>query len=306
MCFRFLLPSDEDYTCEWESHVARDGTLFYLEYNIQSSPLANANNSANADKGQSIMALRNDLKRSSMRRSKKAGIRLTSLINGNHKTHKEAMKKKANALTTAPNKSSTMGKGEQPSQASDTTNKVKFNEMAEGELKEITVFIDPSMRHKYGRRTTLAEALLGVAVCPFPNSNRIMIGGYMPNSEISQDKAIKIGDWLKSINDQEINADNFELILLSFTQPTYIKLQLKRLAVEEPPPSNHLNVGKATNTTEYVEVLKTLFLGNKCDDADFSTVFSALLLTLKENTEHNLNAEDIIFSYPPKEQNRKL
>lgn len=250
------------------------------------------------------MALRNDLKRSSMRRSKKTGIRLTSLINGNHKTHKEAMKKKTNASTTAPIKSGAAGKSEP--MAGDTTNKVKFNEMAEGELKEITVFIDPSMRHKYGRRTTLAEALLGVAVCPFPNSNRIMIAGYMPNSEISQDKAIKIGDWLKSINDQEINADNFELILLSFTQPTYIKLQLKRIAVEEPPPSHHLNVGKATNTAEYVDTLKTLFLGSKCDDSDLSTVFNVLLLTLKENNEHHLHAEDIIFCYPPREINRKF
>lgn len=238
-----------------------------------------------------------------MRRSKKTGMRLSNLINGNHKAHKEAMKKRANAShPPGTSKSGAVGKSDQP--GGDSTNKVKFNEMVEGELKEITVFIDPSMRHKFGRRTTLAEALLGVSVCPFPNSNRIMIAGYMPNSEISQAKAIKIGDWLKSVNDQDISVDNFELILLSYTQPTYIKLQLKRIAVEEPPPSHALNIGKATSTAEYAEALQALLAPSSSDDFDLSAVFNVLVITLKDKAEHRLNAEDVIFCYPPRENNR--
>lgn len=253
------------------------------------------NNQNSLEKGQALIALRTDLKRSSTRRSKKTGSRLANLINGNHKTHKEVMKKKMSTKANASNRNENL------SSDKDTANKVKFNELAEGELKEITVFIDPSMRHKYGRRTSVAEALLGVSVCPFPDSTRIMIAGYMPNSEISQDKAIKIGDWLKSINNQDINIENFELILLSFTQPTYIKLQLQRIAVEEPP---HSNIGKATCTSEYVDTLKTLFPANKYENRDQSTVFSLLFLSLKENNEHNLDAEDVIFCFPPKEINR--
>lgn len=295
-----LQTSDDSYTVEWESYVTESGSLFYLEYNIQ--PIQPAHNSQlNSDKNQGLLALRGDFKRSSTRRSKKAGIRLSNLINGNHKSHKDAMKKK---MLMSSNKSNAVNRNDATSVEKDTGNKVKFNELAEGELKEITVFIDPSMRHKFGRRTSVAEALLGVSVCPFPDSARIMIAGYMPNSEISQDKAIKIGDWLKAVNNQDINVENFELILLSFTQPTYIKLQLKRIAVEEPP-QNHPNIGKATSTGEFVGTLKSLFPTVRHDEHDNKTIFSVLYLSLKEDDERCMNGEDVIFSYPPKEYNCK-
>lgn len=252
---------------------------------------------SNVDKNQSLLAWRSDFKRTSTRRSKKTGIRFGNLINGGRKGHKEAMKKK---LSTK--KTNTGNKNDMLPSDRDTTNKVKFNEMAGGEVKEITVFIDPSMRLKYGRRTSVAEALLGVSVCPFPDSSRIMIAGYMPNSEISQDKAIKIGDWLKSINNQDINVDNFELILLSFTQPTYIKLQLQRIAVEEPP-QHHPNIAKVTNTSEFVDTLRSFFPAIRNDERDRTPIFSLLLLSLKQNDENILDGEDVLFSYPPKESN---
>lgn len=294
-----LLFSDDSYTVEWESHVNRDGTLFYLEYNIQPVQIQ-MNVQTNFDKSQSLFAWRNDFKRTSTRRSKKTGIRFGNLINGNHKkTHKEVMKKK---LLASSRKTNAGNRNDVVTGDRDTTNKVKFNEMAEGEVKVITVFIDPSMRLKYGRRTSVAEALLGVSVCPFPDSSRIMIAGYMPNSEISQDKAIKIGDWLKAINDQDINNENFELILLSFNQPTYIKLQLQRIAVEEPP-HHHPNIAKVTNTSEFVDTLRSFFPAQRHDERDHIPIFSLLLLSLKESTENILDGEDVLFSYPPKESN---
>lgn len=275
-----------------------DGSLFYLEYNIQ--PVQTLNTPINFEKNQSLLAWRNDFKRTSTRRSKKTGIRLGNLINRNHKTHKEAMKKK---WLASSQKAITGKRSDATSGYKDTTTKVKFNEMAEGEVKEITVFIEPSMRLKYGRRTSVSEALLGVSVCPFPDSSRIMIAGYMPNSEISQDKAIKIGDWLKAINNQDVNIENVELILLSFTQPTYIKLQLQRMAVEEPP-QHHPNIAKVTNTYEYVDTLRSFFPTHRHDGLDHVPIFSVLLLTLKDNGGDNiLDGEDVLFSYPPKQSN---
>lgn len=295
--FTFIRYSDDSYTVEWESYVAQDGSLFYLEYNIL--PVPHVHNTPNhLEKNQSLLTWRNDFKRTSMRRSKKTGIRLGNLISSNH-SKKNAKKK---FLSTAhrcnlSNPSDAVQSGQR-----DTTNKVKFVEMAEGEVKEITVFIDPSMRHKYGRRTSVSEALLGVSVCPFPDSARIMIAGYMPNSEISQNKAIKVGDWLKAINDQDINIENFELLLLSFTQPTYIKLQLQRIAVEEPP-QNHPNIAKVTNTGEYVDTLRSFYASNRHDDYDHVAIFSLLLLSLKESNEHISDGEDVLYSYPSKESN---
>lgn len=297
-CFFLNKYSDDSYTVEWESHVSRDGSLFYLEYNIQ--PMPKTPNVVGApEKSHSIFPWRNDLKRTSMRRSKKPGIRFRSLINGKRKTHENVMKKK---LTTSARKAILGNRNEATSTERDHTTKVKFNESAEGEVKEITVFLDPSRRLRYGRRTSVAEALLGVSVCPFPDSSRIMIAGYMPNSEISQDKAIKVGDWLKAINKQEINVENFELMLLSFTQPTYIKLNLQRIAVEEPP-QNHPNIAKVTNTSEYVDTLKSFFPINRHDERDKSPIFSLLLLSLRDLGEHSSDGEDVIFSYPPRQSN---
>lgn len=290
--------SDDSYTVEWESHVSRDGSLFYLEYNIQPAPTT-PSIVGMPEKSHSIFPWRNDFKRTSTRRSKKAGIRLRSLINGNRKSHENAMKKK---LSVTARKVVTGNRNEAASNDRDTTNKVKFSEMAEGEVKEITVFIDPSRRLKYGRRTSVAEALLGVSVCPFPNSSRIMIAGYMPNSEISQIRAIKIGDWLKAINNQDVNVENFELILLSFTQPTYIKLYLQRIAVEEPP-QHQPNIGKVTNTTEFVDALRSFFPAHRHHERDKTPIFSLLLLSLRDTGEQSADGEDVIFSYPAKQSN---
>lgn len=251
------------------------------------------------DKNQGLMLLRSDFRRTSTRRSKKTGNRLSNLINGTHKNYKSALKKKQSMIKTRSTKKKY---SHQTERESVIANKVKFNEMVEGELKEITVFIDPSMRHKFGRRTSVAEALLGVSLCPFPDSTRLMIAGYMPNAEISQDKAIKIGDWLKAINNQDINTENFELILLSFIHPTYIKLQLKRIAVEESPQHQPI-FGRATSTTEFVNTLNTLFPSTRIDEHDYTSIFNLLFLSLKENNDHNVDGTDVIFSYPPKESN---
>lgn len=291
--------SDDSYTVEWESYVARDGTLFYLEYNILPAPTVHTVPN-HLEKNQNLLSWRNDFKRTSMRRSKKTGIRLGNLISSNH-SKKVAKKKFLSGAVRRPNVGNRNDVGVVGDQR-DTTNKVKFNELAEGEVKEITVFIDPSLRHKYGRRTSVSEALLGVSVCPFPDSARIMIAGYMPNSEVSQNKAIKIGDWLKAINDQDINIENFELILLSFAQPTYIKLQLQRIAVEEPP-QNHPNIAKATNTGEYVDTLRSFYPTSRHDDYGHVAIFSLILLSLKESSEHIFDGEDVLYSYPPKESN---
>lgn len=274
-----------------------------MEFNLQPAAVSSAINSINVEKGRTLLALRNDLKRSSMRHSKKTGMRSSNLTNDNRKMHKGIKTKRANALQVTGRYTNKAISDQWPT---DSSIKVKFNEMAEGELKELTVFIDPTMRHRFGRRTTLVEALLGVSVCPFPNSNRIMIAGYMRSSEISQAKVIKIGDWLKSINGQEINVENIELILLSYTQPTYIKLQLRRIAVEEPPPSLMMNVYKTTNTGEFVETLQTLFGAKKDDAGNFPMIFNVLIITLKENDKLRLGAEDVIFCYPPVENNGKL
>lgn len=295
--FHSFFTSDDSYVPDWESHINKYGNLFYLEYNTQilqptqiAQPIIDKN---------TLVTMRNDLNRTSTRRSKKTGSKLSKLINRHEKLHKMSTSKKTTTI------SSIGGITNGSNQINDKdNNKVKFNELAEGELKELTIFINPSMRNKFGRRTSVSEALLGLSICPFPNSQRIMIAGYMPSSEISQDKAIKIGDWLKAINDQDVTIENVDLILLSFVQPTHIRLQLKRIAVEEQIIQHQPSLLKITNTSEFVTTLKELYpiVG---DDkvVDHLTVFSVMCLSVNNTDECSPEGEEVIFSYPPKETN---
>lgn len=232
-----------------------------------------------------LTAMRNGFDRTSTRRSKKTdGNRLSKLISRHDKLHKVTKKVPSTSTSTAA---------------------VKFNEV-EGEMKEIIIHIDPAARHKFGRRTSLSEALLGFATCPFPNSQRIMIAGYMPNAESSHEKAIKIGDWLKSINDQDITVDNFDFILLSFVQPTNIRLQLKRIAVEEQANAHQLSLVKVTNTGEFVTALRDLVPVIAEDKllSGHSTAFTILYLSMNSsNEETSVDGSEVIFCYPPKEVN---
>lgn len=279
---------------DWESHVNKYGNLFYLEYNTQAmQPTQNAHSEMDRN---TLTAMRNGFDRTSTRRSKKPdGNRLSKLISRHDKLHKVTKKAATVPLTVHSNMQN----------ASDRDNKVKFNEMVEGEMKELIIYIDPAARHKYGRRTSISEALLGLSTCPFPNSQRIMIAGYMPNAEICHEKAIKIGDWLKAINDQDVIDDNLDTILLSFVQPTNIRLQLKRIAVEEQANAHQLSLVKVTNTGEFVTTLRDLVPVIAEDKllSGHSTAFTILYLSMNSNDEASADGSEVIFCYPPKEVN---
>lgn len=292
-CCRF---SDESYVPDWESHVNKYGNLFYLEYNTQAMHSAQSTQ-MESDKN-TLTEMRNGFDRTSTRRSKKpdGNNRLSKLINRHDKVHKLGKKPTLAASNNTQNTSV---------MSSDRDNKVKFNEMVEGEIKEIIIHIDPGARLKFGRRTSVSEALLGFSTCPFPNSQRIMIAGYMPNAEICHEKAIKIGDWLKSINDQDVTVDNFDFILLSFGQPTNIRLQLKRIAVEEQMNPQQLSLVKVTNTGEFVTALRDLVPVIAEDKllSGHSTAFSILYLSMNNTDEASADGSEVIFCYPPKEVN---
>lgn len=245
--------------------------------------------------------MRNEFNRTSTRRSKKSGNKLSKLINRHGKAHKVLTTKKLG--TNAGNSSTAQAVSATSTEKENI--KVKFNEHAEGEIKELSVFIDPAMRQKFGRRATPAEALLGISICPFPNSQRIMIAGYMPNPEMSQDKTIKVGDWLKMVNDQEVTFENFDFVLLSFTEPTSIKLQLQRIAVEEQIISQQPNVVKITSLSEFSSAIQDLFPigGGANEKPNKLCPLSVMYLRMSEMDEHGPDGQDVLFCYPPKEYN---
>lgn len=247
-----------------------------------------------------LTAMRNEFNRISTRRSKKSGNKFSKLINRQGKIHKELATKKHGNITSSNSTGNCTATAEKD-------NKVKFNEFADGEIKELTIFIDPTMRHRFGRRTSVAEALLGISICPFPNSQRIMVAGYMPNSEMSQDKTIKIGDWLKAINDQEVTLENFDFILTNFVEPTNIKLQLQRIAVEEQIIGQQPNLIKIASLKEFAVVCKDLFPpGSGAETPYKPAVLSVMYLRLSDIDEQSPDGQDVLFCYPPKEFNSNL
>lgn len=181
--------------------------------------------------------------------------------------------------------------------------KVKFSETAEGEVKIVTVLIDPLVRHKYGRRSTVCEALLGV-VTSSTEGKRIIIDGFRPNSMLSRDKVIKVGDWLKAIDDVEVNMDNIDSVLLNFQGPTEAKLSLQRTVAEESIIDHRCVVNKVTSLDEFVANAGLIFDSNKWDTDDM--IFTVMYLTMKNLDEQSSDGQDVLFCYPAKEKNCKL
>lgn len=200
------------------------------------------------------------------------------------------------------NKDATNSKTTKPGTGTSDSAKVKFSETAEGEIKIVSVMIDPLVRHKYGRRSTVCEALLGV-VTSFAEGKRIIIDGFRPNSMLSQDKIIKVGDWLKSINDIEVNADTIDSVLLSFQGPTEVKLSLQRTVAEESIIDHQNVVNKVTSLNEFVANAGLIFDLNNWDTDDM--IFSVMYLTMKNLDEHSSDGQDVLFCYPAKEKNCK-
>ncbi|KAF7384454.1 hypothetical protein HZH68_014066 [Vespula germanica] len=102
--------------------------------------------------------------------------------------------------------------------------------MKAGEIREVTLWVDPEKRHKLGRRATLCEAYFGITPGTFSDKVRVMVAGFIPDGEAMKNKNIKIGDWLKSINSNNVTFQNLDYVLSEITTPTNVTLELQRVA----------------------------------------------------------------------------
>lgn len=170
--------SDTDsYTPDWEPYVQSDGSLFYIEYDEQpATSAATQTTAANA-------ANKPTLSRSATRRSNSAkkpiSIKLSSLMNRNLKKGFIKTTPSSATATAAPASTISVTPSTTSTVAASAVS-VKFHEITEGEIKQLRCIVDPAQRHKFGRRASVAEALLGISVSPFQDGRRLMIAGYMP------------------------------------------------------------------------------------------------------------------------------
>jgi len=92
-----------------------------------------------------------------------------------------------------------------------------------GEIRKISLWVDPERRHKLGRRATLCEAYFGIMPGIFSDKIRVMVAGFIPDGEAMRNRNIKIGDWLRSINSNNVTFQNLDEILSEINTPSNVR-----------------------------------------------------------------------------------
>ncbi|KAJ8932886.1 hypothetical protein NQ314_014367 [Rhamnusium bicolor] len=168
----------------------------------------------------------------------------------------------------------------------------------EGEEKEVMLDVDAENRHNLSSDKSLAESLLGLNVSTLSDGNRVMIAGFSYDSKAKHERNIKIGDWLKSINNIEVNVQNLDDILQKFINRDDVLLKLQRVAgieVTKEPPINELN-----NESNFVREL----LNSKSEDEQLllQTICKHPVGIVYINTENlnesNQENEDVTYCFP--------
>ncbi|XP_071571920.1 protein inturned isoform X2 [Temnothorax nylanderi] len=239
---------------EWESEIGPTGEVFYIE-SAEESLLENPTTSE--DKSESPQP---ELTR---RRSTRAG-KLFRLIRRKESKRWSTRNKRINN-SAAANSTAAQEKG-------DGGKEVKFQDFQAGEIREVTLWVDPERRHKLGRRATLCEAYFGITPGAFSDKVRVMVAGFIPDGEAMKNRNIKIGDWLRSVNSNNVTFQNLDRILSEIAAPSNVTLELQRVAgvdvtaklskVNEPKQSILVqNLINKKNSNSFMESLLDYPLG---------------------------------------------
>ena len=115
--------------------------------------------------------------------------------------------------------------------ANQTSHGVKFNDCPTGVTKEVVLSVDPK-RHNYGRRASLCEVLFGIVPGFFGSGDgqdkRIMVQGLLPAGEALK-AGIKIGEWLMSVNGEQVDYDTIDSILVKIQGPQHVSITFRFL-----------------------------------------------------------------------------
>ncbi|GAB1864614.1 Protein inturned [Camponotus japonicus] len=231
--------SDTDSSAvEWESEIGPNGEVFYIE-SIEES-LFESDHATLDDKNDSPQP---ELTR---RRSTRAG-KLFRLIRRKESKRWSTRNKRINNSTTSSNTV------EQEKGDGSGNKEVTFRDFQAGEIRKVTLWIDPERRHKLGRRATLCEAYFGITPKAFSDKVRVMVAGFIPDGEAMKNKNIKIGDWLRRINSNNVTFQNLDQILSEIITPSNVILELQRVAgVDVNGKLSRINEPKQSILAQYL------------------------------------------------------
>lgn len=127
-----------------------------------------------------------------------------------------------------------------------------------------------------------------------------MVAGFTPEAEVKNDKNVKIGDWLKSINNTDVFFENLDAVLEQLKHETHVLLKLQRVAgveVTKVPPVNALN-----NQSKFVHDLINHTTEEEEEEENTinptSDNFGIILLSPESLTENSSEDESVLYSYP--------
>ncbi|KAK7870249.1 hypothetical protein R5R35_000979 [Gryllus longicercus] len=216
--------SDEGSVADWESEVDANGNLFF----IQSPPESELQKYSQPVVEEIITEVpRGAPEGHPSRKGKLAGL----IKRRNSKRYRH--KSNANALVSQNNTNNNLDETPQLSvAAASSTSSCSVSPTSQQDSEgayEVSLQLDPAARHNLGRRASLAESLLGLVVSASGDENKVRIVGFIPNGEAIRLNGIRIGDWLRCINNQEVTLQTLETVLGAFSSPCKVQLKLQRL-----------------------------------------------------------------------------
>ncbi|XP_014667354.1 PREDICTED: protein inturned-like, partial [Priapulus caudatus] len=184
---------------------------------------------------------------------------------------------------------------------------VSFYDSPTGKVIEVYLDVDPTRRN-YGRRASRCETLFGIIPGHFSEKDsnglsnrdsvddlRIMVQGLLPSGEAERSGNVKLGDWLRCINDFEINYNNVNSILSAIVGPKRVKLTLQRFDGKQRSP--HVARKEPINAG-----LVKLVAGQRLQEVTSALQevpnHIVLYLTLEGVSENAQGKEDVLYQYP--------
>ncbi|XP_043283272.1 protein inturned isoform X2 [Venturia canescens] len=269
----------ESSAAEWESEISPTGEVFYIE-SLPKSGESEDKSLKNESESPVPELIR--------RRSTRAG-KLMRLIRRRESKRYSTRGKKTKNISGGKHADGNQHK------EGNGNKEVTFRDCQAGEIREVTLAIDPEKRHKLGRRATLCEAYLGISPGDFSDKIRVMVAGFIPDGEAMRNKNIKIGDWLRSINSRQVTSQNLEHILSEISSPTTVKLELQRVAgvevTAEPSVNNFPKVRRLVDKEASRALMESLF----------EEPFGVIYLKTTGLSETGPELQGVVYTYPRSE-----
>ncbi|XP_068082746.1 protein inturned isoform X2 [Anabrus simplex] len=285
--------SDQGSVQEWESEVNPRGDLFYIQSVPPADPLSDTDIKIEPRLLEGPSPLQDG--------HRSTGGKLARLIR--RRNSKRFRHHNAANVTEGQSVVSPSGSGDAAPPRNTSNNKVTFHDMQEGEVREVMVTVDPRARHNLGRRATLTEVLLGLVISTFADETRIMVAGFIPNGEAIKHRSIKIGDWLRSVNGQEVSFQTIDTVLATIKTACKIELKLQRVAGCEV--TAQLSPSSQTKGREQSELVRQLVgvAWDQDQDQELQNILrelpvGVLYLTQEGLTEGGPEDQGIIYCYP--------